>query len=86
MKFMYMYIVYKWLDFKHYLLFIVDISLVQDAEVGDGTTSVTVLACELLKVWFSWCGHIIKACMGLTSSVVVYQWGFTHFPFGLYVW
>ena len=27
-----------------------DISLVQDNEVGDGTTSVTVLACELLKV------------------------------------
>lgn len=27
-----------------------DISLVQDDEVGDGTTSVTVLACELLKV------------------------------------
>ena len=36
----------------YYLLFwfIVDISLVQDDEVGDGTTSVTVLACELLKV------------------------------------
>ncbi len=29
---------------------LVEISLVQDAEVGDGTTSVTVLACELLKV------------------------------------
>ncbi|CAI7993679.1 T-complex protein 1 subunit beta [Geodia barretti] len=28
---------------------LVDISLVQDDEVGDGTTSVTVLACELLK-------------------------------------
>ena len=27
-----------------------DISLVQDDEVGDGTTSVAVLACELLKV------------------------------------
>ena len=27
-----------------------DVSLVQDAEVGDGTTSVTVLTCELLKV------------------------------------
>ena len=27
----------------------VDISKVQDDEVGDGTTSVTVLACELLK-------------------------------------
>ena len=27
-----------------------DISMVQDDEVGDGTTSVTVLACELLKV------------------------------------
>ena len=29
---------------------LVDISKVQDDEVGDGTTSVTVLACELLKV------------------------------------
>ena len=29
---------------------LVDVSLVQDDEVGDGTTSVTVLACELLKV------------------------------------
>ena len=29
---------------------LIDISLVQDDEVGDGTTSVTVLACELLKV------------------------------------
>ena len=28
----------------------VDISKVQDDEVGDGTTSVVVLACELLKV------------------------------------
>ncbi len=28
---------------------ITDISKVQDDEVGDGTTSVTVLACELLK-------------------------------------
>jgi T-complex protein 1 subunit beta len=28
---------------------LVDISRVQDAEVGDGTTSVTVLAAELLK-------------------------------------
>ena len=27
-----------------------DISKVQDDEVGDGTTSVVVLACELLKV------------------------------------
>jgi chaperonin GroEL (HSP60 family) len=27
-----------------------EISKVQDDEVGDGTTSVTVLACELLKV------------------------------------
>ena len=27
-----------------------DISKVQDDEVGDGTTSVTVLACELLRV------------------------------------
>ena len=29
---------------------LVDISRVQDDEVGDGTTSVVVLACELLKV------------------------------------
>ena len=29
---------------------LVDISKVQDDEVGDGTTSVVVLACELLKV------------------------------------
>lgn len=29
---------------------LVDISKVQDSEVGDGTTSVVVLACELLKV------------------------------------
>ena len=28
---------------------LVDISKVQDDEVGDGTTSVVVLACELLK-------------------------------------
>ena len=32
-----------------------DISKVQDDEVGDGTTSVTVLACELLRV--SVCGE-----------------------------
>ena len=32
------------------MAFFIDISLVQDDEVGDGTTSVTVLACELLKV------------------------------------
>ena len=31
-------------------IFLVDISKVQDDEVGDGTTSVVVLACELLKV------------------------------------
>ena len=31
-------------------LFFADISKVQDDEVGDGTTSVVVLACELLKV------------------------------------
>jgi chaperonin GroEL (HSP60 family) len=29
---------------------LVDISKVQDDEVGDGTTSVVVLACELLRV------------------------------------
>ena len=32
------------------VFYYLDISLVQDDEVGDGTTSVTVLACELLKV------------------------------------
>ena len=31
-----------------------DISKVQDDEVGDGTTSVVVLACELLKVMAMW--------------------------------
>lgn len=30
----------------------VDISKVQDDEVGDGTTSVVVLTCELLRVCF----------------------------------
>lgn len=30
--------------------FNLEISKVQDDEVGDGTTSVTVLACELLRV------------------------------------
>jgi T-complex protein 1 subunit beta len=32
-----------------FFLFLLEISKVQDDEVGDGTTSVTVLACELLK-------------------------------------
>lgn len=32
------------------LHFILDMSKVQDDEVGDGTTSVTVLAAELLRV------------------------------------
>ena len=30
-----------------------ELSKVQDNEVGDGTTSVTVLACELLRVLLS---------------------------------
>jgi chaperonin GroEL (HSP60 family) len=30
----------------------IDISKVQDDEVGDGTTSVVVLASELLRVYF----------------------------------
>lgn len=34
----------------YFIIIFLDISLVQDDEVGDGTTSVTVLACELLKV------------------------------------
>ena len=34
---------------KHVVYF-ADISKVQDDEVGDGTTSVVVLACELLRV------------------------------------
>lgn len=33
---------------------VIDISKVQDDEVGDGTTSVVVLACELLKVRMSY--------------------------------
>lgn len=33
--------------------FLVDMSRVQDDEVGDGTTSVTVLAAELLRVRIS---------------------------------
>jgi len=32
-----------------------DISKVQDDEVGDGTTSVVVFACELLKVKYDYC-------------------------------
>jgi len=32
-----------------------DISKVQDDEVGDGTTSVVVFACELLKVKLDIC-------------------------------
>lgn len=32
------------------MLFFLDMSRVQDDEVGDGTTSVTVLAAELLRV------------------------------------
>ncbi len=31
-----------------------DMSKVQDDEVGDGTTSVTVLAAELLRVKYCW--------------------------------
>ena len=31
-------------------MYFTDISKVQDDEVGDGTTSVVVLACELLRV------------------------------------
>ena len=38
---------------------LVDISKVQDDEVGDGTTSVVVLACELLKVIYSLHHHVI---------------------------
>lgn len=38
---------------------LVDISKVQDDEVGDGTTSVVVLACELLKVIYSLRHHVI---------------------------
>jgi len=39
-----------------------DISKVQDDEVGDGTTSVVVFACELLKV---------KPDIRLTQSVLI---------------
>ena len=38
---------------------LVNISKVQDDEVGDGTTSVTVLACELLKEAETLVGHRI---------------------------
>ena len=41
-----------------------DISLVQDDEVGDGTTSVAVLACELLKVCLCVC-----VCVGVGVCV-----------------
>ena len=37
------------------LLNFLDISKVQDDEVGDGTTSVVVLACELLRVQCALC-------------------------------
>ena len=33
-----------------YFSLLQELSKVQDNEVGDGTTSVTVLACELLRV------------------------------------
>jgi chaperonin GroEL (HSP60 family) len=36
----------------HLQLLFIDISKVQDDEVGDGTTSVVVLASELLRVCF----------------------------------
>jgi len=36
--------------FSVYMMPCSDISKVQDDEVGDGTTSVVVFACELLKV------------------------------------
>lgn len=39
------------LDFLKFVVCVLDISKVQDDEVGDGTTSVVVFACELLKVF-----------------------------------
>ncbi len=42
-----------------------DISKVQDDEVGDGTTSVTVLACELLRV------NLLKLDQTLLNSIFI---------------
>ena len=36
--------------YNNIIVFLQELSKVQDNEVGDGTTSVTVLACELLRV------------------------------------
>ena len=38
---------------------LIDISKVQDDEVGDGTTSVVVLASELLRVCLRICQHLV---------------------------
>lgn len=53
--------------------FFVDISLVQDDEVGDGTTSVAVLACELLKVrdWNCVYGLWLWVCMHMCTCIMV---------------
>jgi T-complex protein 1 subunit beta len=47
---------------------VIDISKVQDDEVGDGTTSVTVLACELLKVKIVIFGSIVDSSLSLSLS------------------
>ena len=39
-----------WTYVAKHVVYFADISKVQDDEVGDGTTSVVVLACELLRV------------------------------------
>ena len=50
-----------------------ELSKVQDNEVGDGTTSVTVLACELLRV----CMHQNLTYFEIPSSdyVLASPWG-----------
>ena len=59
-----------------------DISMVQDDEVGDGTTSVTVLACELLKVipllnWhlqgYSYKISSSQACVGVALTLCAHE-------------
>jgi len=49
-----------------------DISKVQDDEVGDGTTSVVVLACELLKVRQNTASLLHSNSMGRWSPVFLW--------------
>lgn len=49
-------------------LFSLDMSKVQDDEVGDGTTSVTVLAAELLRVmYYSFSDVSVSQCTPVIS-------------------